>query len=141
MRNLRFLDSFSIRAIRVVRTVVLPTPVPARTNAAPCSQSNRVKLHRTQLLHCCVKLRGHALRCRRLAKDYERSLESSLAWAQFRFMMHRKGRNMLIINNKMGFMNFRSYSQGSCVGVLQFRYQIDKRFWHLLRKFLIVSNS
>ena len=34
-------------------------------------------------------------RCRRLAKDYERSLESSLAWAQLaacRFMMRRIAR-------------------------------------------------
>ena len=34
-------------------------------------------------------------RCQRLAKDYERSLESSLAWAQLaacRFMMRRVGR-------------------------------------------------
>ena len=34
-------------------------------------------------------------RCRRLAKDYERSLESSLAWAQLatcRFMTRRIGR-------------------------------------------------
>ena len=37
MRNLRFLDSFSILAIRVVSTVVLSTPGPTRTNAAPCS--------------------------------------------------------------------------------------------------------
>ena len=53
-------------------------------------------------------------RCRRLAKDYERSLESSLAWGQLaacRFMMRRIGRAQNADNkNIMRFLNFRSYT-------------------------------